>query len=256
MKMLAPAAGLILSMLAGCGPGSLFTLPGACNQDSDCGANAYCAAPLTSCGSDSREFTASPGQCHRNCEMGACTCADDTDCPGTSCNNGVCAGLPTVMCPFVSCDESCTLTTAASLGLCPICLCTSCGAADGGSVDGGFCAKDGASCLNSSDCCNGSCNLDTVDQGGHCYPAADAGSADAGTAPCGCATCGVDEICIAATRCGGVVGTPCETDYSCASTLGCSATASCGCYLTDAACAEAPACAIDGGILSCNIYLP
>jgi hypothetical protein len=100
-----------------------------CSSDAECGAGAYCRGLLMRCSSMCQLAlgTAATGMCHRSCVGGACSCADDSDCPGafTSCDlsTGKCKTIAPPVC-HANCPSQCTDSTDAQYG--EICICPSC----------------------------------------------------------------------------------------------------------------------------------
>ncbi|MHB8419679.1 MAG: hypothetical protein ACYDCL_16505 [Myxococcales bacterium] len=124
----------------------------ACTADAQCGSNAYCDIPLTSCAQYDDRVEQGPGSCHRSCWGGACACEGDADCPGGTClSNGSCAGMGGDCAPQPSCSTDCPQTTFEEEA-CPVCLCSACPGVDaGGCSDIDFCAC-GNFCVSTCRC--------------------------------------------------------------------------------------------------------
>ena len=119
-----------------------------CFQDSDCEGGVPCAC---------RESTAS--RAANVCQTGS-NCAVDTDCgPGGYCSpslvNNLCSCESTALCP----DSG---TTCTANGVAVLCACGD------GCAHGYFCRTPCDTCVDDSDCGNGTCNYDSLDHRWEC----------------------------------------------------------------------------------------
>ncbi len=161
-----------------------------CQSDADCtAAGTYCDLPLNACPGTVDDVTAGSGSCHRDCFRQGCSCVNDADCPGSTCQQGTCLPFG-VDCIAPNCTPDCPQASF-TVDPCPVCLCQSCPAPDAGAPPVCGYSADAGSCGASQICCDASGGAALPDGGGvHSQFCSDLGP-DGGCPPG--ASCGYDD---------------------------------------------------------------